>query len=173
MVGPPPSRSDPDRGWHRLVEQYTPDGTVGRVLLALATSSAASLGFVLALAGFATFTLVSTFLALLTLGGALAASLLTVVVLWPVYLSLIGNIDSPADYGTVAAAGTVARDDADATELLKREYAAGNISTEEFERRLDRLLDVEATRGSASQERQHIREKSRPDSERVRETNRS
>jgi hypothetical protein len=68
-----------------------------------------------------------------------------------VYLSLIGNIDSPEAYGrngskaAQSIAGTDEYDEGDAepAEILKRKYAAGEISDSEFERRLDNLLDAD------------------------------
>lgn len=157
MVGRPPSQSDTGRGWHKLVEHYTPDGTVGRVLLSLGTGTAALTGFAFAAIGFANFGVLWFFTAIFSLGVGLCGSLLTVLLLWPVYLSLIGNIESPETYLQSDVSSSVAHvdDPEDATEVLKRQYAAGNISSEEFERRLDTLLDTEEDARSRRQGRQN------------------
>ena len=152
---PHPSAPSAGRRLHRLVEHYTPQGTLGRVLLGVV-----SLGLspVLILGGFAglggIFSLLPFLAGLLAVVVGVAAAVVGVVTLWPVYLSLIGNVESPAAYpagtavrrGVGSARGAVGAADADpadldAEELLKRRYASGDLSREEFERRLDTLLD--------------------------------
>ncbi|WP_224336093.1 SHOCT domain-containing protein [Haloprofundus halobius] len=149
MVGRPPEQSTL-RQSHRLVEHYTPDGTLGRVLLASATGSLSGGAFLLAIFGLASFGFVWFLTGLLAAGVGVVAALLTVLTLWPVYLSLIGNVESPEEYGRADSPSTPAAKrvaDTDPSEVLKRKYAAGELSDEEFERRLDRLLNAdEATR---------------------------
>ncbi|WP_133412183.1 SHOCT domain-containing protein [Halalkaliarchaeum desulfuricum] len=87
---------------------------------------------------------------------SVSALLLTLFVLWPIYLSLIGQIDSPHEYGTDRSDAQSNGDDPVA--LLKREFAQGNISEEEFERRLEVLLDTDLSLGDLGERR--------PDSER-------
>ena len=141
MADPLPPRSDRPR-WHRRIEHYTPDGPLGRLLFAV-IAGASGVGSIL----LGVFSLVS-FGVLGVLGGlllgvvGLVACLLAVVVLWPVYLSLIGNVESAASYAQADATGSSATAD-DPVEILKREYAAGNVPDEAFERRLDALLDAE------------------------------
>lgn len=111
------------------------------------------------------FSLLPFLAGLLALVGGALTAVVGVLTLWPVYLSLIGNVDSAADYmsGTggsasgsrvaAAAAGSGSEpapdeSDLDAEELLKRRYAAGDLSREEFERRLDTLLDRDGRRAA-------------------------
>lgn len=139
MSGPPSERANP-RGWHATFEHYTPDGTVGRVVFAALSGTFA----LVALGGTATFFgagLVGVLLGVLSLVVCLVAAAATPLVLWPVYQSLIGNAESPKAY----ARGEVRSPDRDrhedAAAVLKRRYAAGEISHAEFERRLDAVLD--------------------------------
>lgn len=142
-----PSSPRPSNRWHRLVEQYTPDGALGRFLLAMATGTGALFAFYLAVVG----VVVHNVFGLLLTAGAGVVLLLTVAItisaLWPVYLSLIGNLESADEYGsgTANAPSTFreGRDSDDSVEMLKRQYAAGNVSESEFERRLGTLLNVE------------------------------
>jgi uncharacterized membrane protein len=148
-----PDTSTP-RAVHRLLEHYTPDGTLGRLLLgltALGVTTGLALGGLLSMLG-ASLLEVTAGLAAIGLGvGTLLVGLVT---LWPVYLSLIGNVESPADYPAVARGSrretTVGSADAtgDAPEaILKRRYAAGELDDEEFERRLSAVLDPERVVG--------------------------
>lgn len=175
-----------DRDWprlHALLEQYTPDGWLGRLLLGVTSGSVSGILLFLALYGLVTFTLLSVPGGLLALAGGVATGVLTVVTLWPVYLSIIGNVESADEYAPPAAAGrtgsvfegrssdataTAATADApddDPVALLKHRYAAGELSDDEFERRLDRLLNADE-RGGASAE------PDRPDRDRVAEPER-
>lgn len=134
---------DDHRRWHAIVEQYTPDGALGRLLLAAVTGSVASFGFFLTVTlVLASSGLLPALAALVTGGITLLALLLTATLLWPVYLSLIGNIETAANYRvgkpTTPAAQVEESDDEFA--ILKRRYAAGELSEDEFERRLDDLL---------------------------------
>ena len=131
---------------HRLLEHYTPHGTLGRVLLggtALGLSPFLLIGSWTVLSGGALFPLLV--MSLFTLVAGIAAFPLGVVVLWPVYLSLIGNIDAPEVYSDVSSG---ARPDASGrrTEtpeaVLKRRYAAGELSRTEFECRLDDVMET-------------------------------
>lgn len=159
MSGPAPSRR---RRVHALLEHYTPDGTAGRVLLALPLLA---LSVVMVGSGFIAGNVVVAALSFLLVPLFLVVGLVT---LWPIYQSLIGNTESPeayAQYG--AAAPRSGFGEADPTEALKKRYAAGEISDEEFDRRLDRLLSterrVDSDRREArreSPEREPIRERS-------------
>lgn len=149
--------NDRRRRWHALAEQYTPDGALGRLLLAAVTGSVASFGLFLTLALLLSPPGPFAFLVGLLAGGAtLLVTLLTAALLWPVYLSLIGNVESASEYrvgsGSPAGidpgratslSGPTAESDDDALELLKRRYAAGELSEEAFERRLDDLLEAD------------------------------
>ncbi|WP_117591126.1 SHOCT domain-containing protein [Haloprofundus halophilus] len=152
MVGDPPEQSTL-RQSHRLVEHYTPDGMLGRLLHASVTGALSGGAFLLAIFGLASFGFVWFITGVLAAVVGVVAALLTVLTLWPVYLSLIGNVDSPEKYGRTGSPSTPAAKraaDTDPSEILKRKYAAGELSDEEFERRLDTLLDADevARRGS-------------------------
>lgn len=142
------SGSDRPSAWHRLIERYTPDGILGRLLLGAVGCGVSASALTLAVWGAVTFTPLSLAFALLTGVVGLAAGVLGVTTLWPVYLSLIGNVDSPAAYaervaGSPAAVSAGCETDEDDVARLKRRYAAGDLSEGEFERRLDRLLEAD------------------------------
>jgi len=145
----------------RLVETYSPDGTVGRVALALAVGSVAGVSAFLSTV--LLLNPVPLSLLVVPLGAAVgvSAATLALLLLWPVYLSLIGRVDSPADYGRAvrsrSAGSETGRsppaspnpdetDDgtAEALATLRDRYARGNLSEPEFERRLERLLETES-----------------------------
>jgi hypothetical protein len=150
------------RAVHRLVEHYTPDGTLGRLLLclsALGVSASLLMGGLLALLG---GSLLEFAAGLVTVGLGVGALFVGLVTLWPVYLSLIGNVESPADYpatggrrrssvgvggtdsvGTAGPSGGASSDGESPEAILKRRYAAGEIDDAEFERRLERIMTVE------------------------------
>ena len=130
--------------WHEHVEHYTPDGPLGRLLFTLVSGSLGVGALVFAVFSLVSFTFgfLAAVIAVLSASVGLVACLLAIVVLWPVYLSLIGNVESAASYAQADATGSSATAD-DPVEILKREYAAGNVSDEAFERRLDALLDAE------------------------------
>lgn len=134
-----PSADDPStvRSLHRLVEHYTPDGVLGRTLFALSSAAAAMLAlFVAAASGGGLLGLLGT---VSGVAAVVAATALGLVVLWPVYLSLIGNVDSAAAYPT--GTDSVPNPAESAEAVLKRRYAAGEIDHEEFEARLDRVAE--------------------------------
>ena len=138
------------RALHRLVEHYTPDGTLGRTLLggaALLCSPflffggwSAALG-----SGFLPLALVSVFAGLL----GVVAFPFGLLVLWPVYLSLIGNVESPSAYPEGTATPRANRESAE--DVLKRRYAAGELTRDEFERRLDAVMATGARRSEPSE----------------------
>ncbi|MFC4549106.1 MULTISPECIES: SHOCT domain-containing protein [Halorussus] len=133
------------RALHRLVEHYTPDGTLGRTLLggtALVLAPILFFGGIEMLSPAATFTAFVTGLFGTVVGPP--AFLLGVVTLWPVYLSLIGNVESPSAYPEGAATPRANRQDAE--DVLKRRYAAGELTRDEFERRLDAVMGTGARR---------------------------
>lgn len=150
--------ADPSPQLREIVEEYTPDGIAGRLLLALASGGLSLFTFWMfaawAFNGPGGFWLIFS-----VVPGAVSvvAVILALLVLWPVYLSLIGQVDSASEYSTDQA--DAQPDDELPVATLKREYAQGNVSEEEFERRLETLLDADASMGD-------LREK-RPDSERT------
>ncbi|MEZ3116175.1 SHOCT domain-containing protein [Halobaculum sp. MBLA0147] len=138
MDGPPhddSGRDAPSR--HELIEHYTPDGTIGRVLLGVGLSVGGGFTALIGLAGVLQLDLLAFLAGLVGIGLGLSALVVGLVTLWPVYLAAIGNVDSPAAYG-VGLDRT--HRDGDPVTILERRYAAGELSREEFERRLDDVL---------------------------------
>lgn len=130
----PPSTSTAIR---QLVEQYTPDGTLGRLLVACATAAAGLFGIWLtAVLLFASTTLAG--LAGGPLTGVVSVLLLTVAVLtlWPVYLSAIGRVDSPTAYSKALRDSESAR-----VEQLTDAYRAGELSEAELDQQLETVLE--------------------------------
>ena len=145
----PPSRT---LGWHDRIEAYTPDGALGRFLFGVVFGL--GLGSFLFFAGIVQVTgpvstlFLSELVGLLSVPVGAALLAVSLVVLWPVYLSLIGNLESASDYA-VGASGRAGvsrvegdREEDDPEEILKRRYATGELSRSEFERRLDGLMGV-------------------------------
>jgi hypothetical protein len=147
------------RAAHRLLEHYTPDGTLGRLLLglvALGVTTGLALGGLLSVLG---ASLLEVTAGVTAIGLGVGTLLFGLVTLWPVYLSLIGNVESPAEYdtsrsrrtrGSVAAtadaslgASSDAHGDESPEAILKRRYAAGEIDDAEFERRLETVMTAE------------------------------
>lgn len=149
MADPPPLR---EQNWHELIEHYTPDGVLGRGLFGFVVASlSASVGMIGIALLFSAGVLGALF-GLVVGSVSIAGMLVALTALWPVYLSLIGNIESPKRYGIGSAAHSVefeADADADGTDpaaILKRRYAAGELTREEFERRLDNVMDTRPDR---------------------------
>ncbi|AEH36041.1 SHOCT domain-containing protein [Halopiger xanaduensis] len=174
---------------HALVERYTPDGALGRFLLG-GTIGPFGL-WLLALGVFAapTWGLAALFWMPVLLGFGLPMVLLSILTLWPIYLSLIGNIDSAAEYpvggasssrttksvsttptttDTISRAGIdrdtgdspAGADERDPFGDLKAKYENGELSEDEFERRLEERLangeytvQTDATKGRSSPNR--------------------
>ncbi|ELZ03195.1 hypothetical protein C482_04214 [Natrialba chahannaoensis JCM 10990] len=173
-----PGSNSRSRGWHALVEHYTPDGSLGRWLLG---APAGTVGLWLLAIAFLEIprgglSLGMLFWTPILLSASILMLLFAVLMLWPLYLSLIGNIESTEAYaesvtgeskatgttpvsgsttGRTSSTGTTAagtrsrstRDEShsgtapsDPFERLKRKYTAGEISEEEFERRVEAQL---------------------------------
>ena len=160
-----PSSDHPStvRSLHRLVEHYTPDGVLGRSLFALGGVTGATLSVFLVGVGLTTVSLVGLLVELVGVVGVALAVPLTLAVAWPVYLSLIGNVDSAAAYPDGAAGTEEVTDPADSAEaVLKRRFAAGEIEYEEFEARLDRIVaSRDGRRDGADTDGDRERERSR------------
>ncbi|WP_276300513.1 SHOCT domain-containing protein [Halorussus lipolyticus] len=152
------SRDTPStvRSLHRLVEHYTPDGTVGRLLLGAPAITVSPFLFFGGIAGLGSTLNVAGFvLSLFGVVLGIPVFLLGLVTLWPVYLSLIGNVESPEEYPEGAADPESATKSGTGREtpeeVLKRRYAAGGLTREEFERRLGDVMDpAEATAEEAA-----------------------
>lgn len=130
--------------WHVLVEQYTPDRIYGRLLLGGITAILGTSLLALSLWGFVpagTPTLVSGIGSLLAIGTGLPAVLLAVTVLWPVYLSLIGKLETTESYSL--SDGASQPGGVDSVEAVKHRYAAGDITEEELEHWIEALLWTE------------------------------
>ncbi|WP_436346283.1 SHOCT domain-containing protein [Natronorubrum sp. FCH18a] len=146
---PRSSRRSLVRRFRSRVEHYTPDGALGRWLLGSGVGTVGLWFFALA---FFDGTL-SIFVSVLLLGLAAPLLLFAGLVLWPVYLSLIGNLESPDAYsvgdGTTAEPDTASETGGeDPLEVVKRRYANGEITEAEFEHRLENLLEVDSVERS-------------------------
>ncbi|AFZ72730.1 hypothetical protein [Natronobacterium gregoryi] len=128
-------------GLHRLVETYTPDGTRGRLGLAAVAGLVGIYSLMIAF-GF----LVNPWIGSLLLvpGAAVAGvflTLLTLVTLWPIYLSLIGHIDASDAYSPDAYSSESETESTPSpTDGLKSQYQRGELSEAEFERELEAVL---------------------------------
>lgn len=152
----PSSQSKPNHPWHRRIEHYTPDGTLGRLLFGVVSGTFSALLFSLGIIAFNSFGLFWALTSIIAPVVGFAAATLTIFVIWPVYLSLIGNIESPEAYAIGGSSGLLdVIDSDDSIALLKRQYAAGKMDEEEFERRLDTLLEVEEGTSSDSSNPSH------------------
>lgn len=87
--------------------------------------------------------------ALMTLGGGVGL-LTSAVVLLPILAAGVARVAGGPGAGSVTERSPASRDgatDADGAEdpitVVKRRYAAGEIGEEEFERRLDRIMDAD------------------------------
>lgn len=167
------ARRSPDsslRRIHALVERYTPDGAVGRGILGAATGTIGL--WLVAIALFEIPRWGLTLSALLWMPSLLATGIpllaFTTLVLWPLYLSLIGNLESTEEYagpGTMGDTGAERLTNESATassgaepkagtddplEDLKSRYERGDISEVEFERLVeDRLQESTGTPADA------------------------
>ena len=144
-------------GLHALLEQYTPDGAVGRSLLSLASGSAAAFGVWLTLVAFvADSGLLWGLVGALSGGVTLALAALTVAVAWPLYLSLIGHVESASEYDAGGRRDAADRQSAEASraDRLRQRYLDGELSEAEFERELDDLLGKSGDETTARVERE-------------------
>ncbi len=139
-------------GVRRLIEAYTPDGALGRVGLSAITGPVGIYALLLAV-GF----LVNPWIASLLIVPMAAVvgvflTVVTVLTLWPVYLSAIGRIDAASEYrnhletATEPARESRAGTDVSTTERLKARYRQGELSEEAFERELERALSEDGRR---------------------------
>jgi len=174
-MGGPPLGTSNRQSWHELVEHYTPEGWLGRLLLAAATGSIGGTALFVVIVSVVNATPFWPITALVSAAVGLAGIGLALVALWPVYLSLIGNVESASAYPVGGAARSAnsapnrdaadsdagAADPDDAVALLKRRYAAGDITEAEFERRVDDLFDVDAALDSTRRSGERARESER------------
>ncbi|WP_128477935.1 SHOCT domain-containing protein [Halorussus pelagicus] len=131
------------RAVHRLVEHYTPDGTLGRTLLGgIALTFAPFLFFGGIEMLFPVITLTTSLMGLFGFVVGLSAFFVGILTLWPVYLSLIGNVESAAMYPDGASKSRPNENRESAEAILKRRYAAGELSREQFEHQLNALLET-------------------------------
>jgi len=123
--------------WHKQIEAYTPDHKRDRLLFAGVSGPVSVICLTLSLWGFFPLTAVSLLASILAIGIGSVAGALTLVVLWPVYLSYSGTIESVADYSGGLSTET---EHDESIDKLKHQYTTGEISTEEFERQLESSL---------------------------------
>jgi uncharacterized membrane protein len=64
--------------------------------------------------------------------------------MWPIYLSLIGNVESTKAYTQMNTTPSHDESGDGSLAIVKRQYAAGHISEREFERRVENLLSTDA-----------------------------
>ena len=137
-------------GIRRLVETYTPDGTLGRLGLGAVTAPVGVYSLLVAVGFLFNPALVSWLLVPTAAAVGVALVSLTLLTLWPIYLSLIGRIDSPAEYADAVRSSSAPSPSP--VERLKAEYRRGRLSEEEFENALEAVLE-EADRPSPETER--------------------
>lgn len=129
-------------GWHERIERYTPNTAFGRLLLAIPCGSVGVYSFTWSVA-----TLITSgalWLPLLLAGVSLGAIIFSIMMLWPIYLSLIGTVESPNAYTQVNTTLSHEERRDDSLAVVKRQYAAGHISETEFEHRVENLLHADA-----------------------------
>lgn len=148
----------------QLVETYTPDGAVGRLLFGGLTGSVGAFALYVAL-GFLLFTGTTVGTLLVVPLAALLGSVfgaLSLTVLWPVYLSAIGRVESPQQYSRKlrerangarpprpSESESATPNESSAAERLQSAYLQGAISEATFERELEKLLaDSDSTEGA-------------------------
>lgn len=162
MQTPDESRSTDGRIWG-LVEEYTPDTTIGRIVLATLTAPIGFYSLMLAF-GFLVNPWVGSLL-IVPAGAILgiALTITTVLTLWPVYLSAIGRIDSPEEYRSEV------KDEADRTpiEQLKLRYQHGELTEEAFEREVETLLNQPTSQNFDGQNETDDRTENQPAIDRV------
>ena len=146
MVEPSTLPSTP-KAIRQLVEHYTPDGTAGRLTLAFVTGTVGFFGVWLT----AILLFAGTILSALTLGpiaGFITIALLTVTVLtlWPVYLSAIGRVESPSVYSN-RLRQAASRSSVD---QIANAYRTGELTEAELEQRLETILEDDGGRSSES-----------------------
>lgn len=139
-----------DHGTHALIEHYTPDGTLGRLLFGLVVGGAAGTALIGGIGGLLLGELGAFVLGILGVVFGTVGVGVALAALWPVYLSLIGNLETPATY---AVGDGVETPEAGPAAILQRRYAEGEISRETFERRLDDVLAADAGRRDSGDDR--------------------
>lgn len=122
----------------QFVEEYTPDGTAGRLGLATVTGLVGGCMLWLAAVGVVIGTAFSTLLLTpITAIGFFLCLVLTVLTLWPVYLSAIGRVESPSEYSNKVRKQSLRSP----TEQLKQEYQKGSLSEDDLEQELEAVLN--------------------------------
>lgn len=148
------------RRWHGRIEQNTPDGVLGRLLFGAVVGL--GLGPFLFFAGLVQVIgptsplLLSEIVGLVAIPVGVISVLLSLVVLWPVYISITKNLNLNIIYRITkevhpemrksAAEAKSGNDEADYIEALKRRYSTGEISYEEFERKLDDVMNADTSK---------------------------
>lgn len=121
----------------RLIEQYTPDETFGRLGLAAITGPVGVYSLMIAF-GFAVNLWIGSLLIVPVAAFiGLFLTAVTVLTLWPVYLAAIDHISDPVDYPRESEDEPPVSQ----TERLKAKYRRGELSDDEFERQLEAALE--------------------------------
>lgn len=136
----------------RYVEKYTPDSAVGRMIFSIVSGPIAGFSLLLSV-GFLYSPVMPSVLTVPVTGSVgVALGILTAFVLWPVYLSVIGNVPAPSAYAEPVQASSfdVANNVAEhragenvALQRLRERYATGELSEEAFEKRVESLVATE------------------------------
>lgn len=128
--------------WHERIEHYTPNGALGRLLVAIPSGSVGVYSLTWSVATLITSSML--WLPPLLIGVSLGAIILSIMMIWPVYLSLIGNVESAKAYPQVDTPPPSEENRDTSIAVVKQQYAAGNISEAEFEQRVENLLHADA-----------------------------
>lgn len=143
MVSPSPTLSATKHRWHGQIEDYTPSGAIGRLLIAILCGPLGILSLYLGVGFFAANGFLWLPIVFFLIGVGIVAGITTIATLWPVYLSLIGNVESARSYSQADTISPTDRSQSTPIESLKYRYATGDISDEEFEQGIENLLRVD------------------------------
>lgn len=125
--------------FRRFVEEYTPDGTLGRLGFGVVTASLGAYMLVLSVGFLVNPELASWVIVPTTAVAGVVFGLVTLLTVWPTYLAAIGRIDAPTEYSKTLR--TQSSPASTPLEQLKAEYRQGQLSETEFERAVEHLFD--------------------------------
>ena len=120
-----------------FVEAYTPDRTIGRTALAAITGPVGIYSLLLAFGFLINFWIGSFLIVPMAALLGIILVITTLLTLWPVYLSAIGQVDSPEEY----LCKLEEEDKWSSIEQLKVRYQHGEFTEEEFEREVEAALN--------------------------------
>jgi uncharacterized membrane protein len=135
-------------GWHGLIERYTSNDS-SRLLLAIPSGAIGVYSLIWSVATFMTSGLWLPF-ALLILGVSLGAIVLSIMMMWTIFLSFTSRVESTNAHTQVDTVPSLGESRDDSIAIVKRQYAAGHISEAEFEQRVENLLTADAKSNAES-----------------------